>query len=143
MGTRAALVLLLLAALCGCRSQDSAAITHNLLRSERRAVDLSAAVPGDWDRVCILGPYADNEKAAQTLGFPWAAETLTDIHQNDGMSVLVFVRVNAVVKHVEHARGSGDFSSLSGRCYPKDRAKFVQVIRQGNGWPGLVLADES
>ena len=143
MRTRAALVVLIVASLCGCRSQDSAAITHNILRSERRAVALSAAVPGDWDRVCILGPYTDNEKAAQTLGFPWAAETLTDIHQNDGMSVLVFARGNAVVKHVEHPRGSGDFSSLSGRCFPKARARFVQVIPPGNGWPGLVPADGS
>jgi hypothetical protein len=138
-----ALFVLMLSALYGCRSQDSAEIAHNFISSERRAVDLSAAVPGNWDRVCVLGPYANNHKAAQTLGFPWPAETYSDIHQNDGISVLVFVRGNAVVKHVEHTRGSGDFSTLSGRCFPKDRAKFVQVIRPGNGWPRLVPADES
>ena len=143
MRTRAALVVVLVAAVCGCRNQDSAAITHNVLRSERRAVDLSAAVPGDWDTVCVLGPYSNNEKAEQTLGFPWAAETLTDIHHNDGISVLVFVRGNAVMKHVEHPRSSGEFSSLSGRCFPKNRATFIQVIRPGDGSPGLVPADGS
>ncbi len=131
------------AALCGCQKQDSAAITQNFLLSERRAVDLSAAVPGEWDRVCILGPYSNNEKAAQTLGFQWAAETLTDIHHNDGISVLVFVRGNAVMKHVEQPRSSGEFSSLSGRCFPKGRATFIQVIRPGNGSPSLVPADGS
>lgn len=143
MLTRDALIMLMLAALSGCRSQDSAAIADSFSSSESGAVDLSAVVQGDWDRVCVLGPYSNNDKAAQTLGFTWPAETLTDVHQNDGFSVLVFVRGDAVLKHVEHSRGSGDFSNLSGRCFPKDNAKFVQVARPVKGWPGLFPADEA
>ena len=143
MLTRDALIVLMLAALSGCRSQDSAAIADSFSSSEPGAVDLSATVQGNWDRVCVLGPYTNNQKAAQTLGFAWAVETLTDVYRNDGISVLVFVRGDAVLKHVEHSRGSGDFSNLSGRCFPRDRAKFVHVARPVKGLPGLFPADEA
>lgn len=136
------LIILILATLPGCRSQDSTAIADNFLRSDSRSVDLSVAVPGEWDRVCVLGPYSNNSKAAQTLGFDWPAETLTDISQSDAISVLVFARGDVVETYVEHSRVYGDFSSLSGRCFPKERAKFVQVVRPTTGWTGLFPADE-
>ena len=55
---RVSFLLLMLAALSGCRSQDSAAIADNCSGSGGRVVDLAAAVPGEWDRVCVLGPYS-------------------------------------------------------------------------------------
>lgn len=139
---RVSFLLLMLAALSGCRSQDSAAIADNFSSSGGRVVDLAAAVPGEWDRVCVLGPYSDNAKSAQTLGFDWPSGTLTNVRHSDAVSVLVFVRGGATVKYVEHSRGSGDFSNLSGRCFARALARFVQVDRPAIGWSGLFPADE-
>jgi len=142
MQMRRILMIFMLAALAACRSQDSAAVANNFLSSDPRGVDLSVAVRGEWDRVCVLGPYSNDTKAADILGFSWPAETLTDISHSDAISVLVFARDESVVTYVEHSRGYGDFSNLSGRCFAKDRAKFVHIDRPVTGWPGLFPADE-
>ncbi len=133
-----AVVLVLLSA---CRSADSSSIAEQFSASER--VDLATAVPGDWDRVCVLGPYSNDALAAQVLGFTWPVEALTEIEHNDGISLLVFVRGETVAKHVEHSRRSGDFSNLTGRCYSQANAKFVHVPEPTKGWPGLFPADEA
>jgi len=57
------------AALAGCHDPTAASIAGQFAASGRRDVDLAAAVPGDWDRVCILGPYSRNAAAARALGF--------------------------------------------------------------------------
>src|SRR3546814_20298599 len=53
------------------------------------------------------------------------------------MSLLIFVHNNEVVTTVEHLRSHGDFSNLSGRCFPRDLAQFIQQDRPDNSWPWL------
>lgn len=141
---RSALALLLLV-LAGCHSGSpvSRAIADQFSASGNRRVDLASAVPGEWERVCILGPYSNDAAAARTLGFRWSAETLTGIEQNDGISLLVFVKDATVADYVEHPRDSGDFTNLSGRCFPRAGARFVQVPKPASGWPGLFPEDEA
>jgi hypothetical protein len=134
-------IAVMLLVLSACRGADSSSIADQFSASE--SVDLATAVPGDWDRVCVLGPYSNNALAAQALGFTWPVETLTEIEHNDGISLLVFVQGEAVAKHVEHSRRSGDFSNLTGRCYSQANAKFVYVSEPVKGWPGLFPADEA
>lgn len=138
-------VLALCLVLAGCQSGKSISTTIavQFSESEHTSVDLASAVPGNWDRVCILGPYSDDAAAAQTLGFKWPAETLTDIEFNDGISLLVFVRDRTVVNYVEHPRRSGDFTNLSGRCFPRASTRFLQVAHPAKGWAGLFPADEA
>lgn len=131
-----------LIASCQYVSPESSAITNQFVASGRVGVDLELSVPGAWTRVCILGPYADNDAAAQTLGFEWPAEKLTDISQNEGISLLVFAWEKVVLSYIEHPRSSGDFSNLTGRCFPKSGAKFIHVVRPVTGWPGLFPATE-
>lgn len=135
-------LVLILVALAGCRSSASSSIADQFSASDRKGVDLAAAVTDNWDRVCILGPYSSDAVAAETLGFKWSAETLTDIERDDGISLLVFVQDKSVIDYVEHSRGSGDFSNLTGRCFSRTSAKFVQVAQPVKGWFGLFPADE-
>jgi len=136
-------LVLMLVAPTGCRDSSSSSIANQFSASGRKGVDLAAAVPGNWDRVCILGPYSSNAVAAQTLGVEWPAETLTDIERDDGISLLFFVRDKSVIDYVEHSRGSGDFSNLTGRCFSRSKAKFLQVVKPVKGWPGLFPADDA
>jgi hypothetical protein len=134
---------LLLATLSACQSPTSSDIAKQFEASGGNSIDLATAVPGNWDRVCILGPYSRNAAAAKTLGFEWPAESHSRIAGNDGISLLVFVRGNAVENHVEHPRRAGDFSNLSGRCFSQSDAKFFQVDKPGKGWSGLFPAKEA
>jgi hypothetical protein len=100
-------------------------------------VDLQTALPSAWDRVCILGPYSGNQAAAKTLGFNWPVESRSRISESDGISLLLFVRGSEVVATVEYARNHGDFSKLSGRCFPREQAKFTQQKATDGNWPLL------
>ncbi|WP_257385206.1 hypothetical protein [Tahibacter caeni] len=134
-----------LVVLAGCQFNNptSTAIADQFSASGRRSVDLASAAPGNWDRVCVFGPYSDDAAAGQTLGFQWPAETLTDIEWNEGISLLVFVRGSSVIDYVEHSRRSGDFTNLTGRCFPRANARFLQVAHPAKGWPGLFPTDEA
>src|SRR5690606_25947265 len=77
--------LLVLVTLAACAGSDSSSIADQFSKSGRESVDLAAAVPGSWDRVCILGPYSNDIAAAETLGFEWPAERLTHIERSDGI----------------------------------------------------------
>src|SRR3546814_11001368 len=102
-----------------------------------RPVDLNTAAPSTWDRVCIRGPYSDNQAAAETLGFTWPVESRSRIGESDGISLLIFVHNNEVVTTLEHLRSPGDFSTLSGRCFPRDLAQFIPQDRPDNSRPSL------
>ena len=122
-----------------CTSQDktSAAIADSLRASEGKWVDLAQAVPGDWERVCFLGPYSENTIARKTLGFDWNAAWKTAIQENEGITLLLFVRGNEVLNYVEHPRSKGDFTNLSEQCFVQRDAVFIQDSKPGRGWPGL------
>ena len=129
----------ILVAAVGCTARDSTSseIARQFAESKGSSVSLTAAVPGAWEKVCVLGPYSNNETAKQTLGFEWDAETKTSIQTNDGISLLLFVQDNRLVSYVEHPRNHGDFSNLTTQCFPRQKAQFVHDPKPTNGWPGL------
>src|SRR5215217_8088707 len=94
-------------------AETSKTIAKQFEQSGRTSVDLAEAVPGQWDRVCVIGPYNDNAAVRTTLGFDWDAQSQTSIYVNDGISLLLFVSGGRVVQYVEHPRNSGDFSNLT------------------------------
>ena len=106
-----------------------------------RTVDLQTAAPGDWERVCIIGPYQGNHAALQTLGFGWPVESRSSITESDGISLLLFVRGERVVEAVEQPRDQADFASLNGRCFLRARAQFIHAPKAEDGWPELVPRD--
>ena len=123
-------------ALTGCNSETvSDAIGEQVAG---QAVDLRTAHAGDWDRLCLIGPYSNDQAAKEILGFSWPVESRSSIEGNDGISLLLFVREQHVVLAVEHPRARGDFSGLSGRCFAPDQARFVVRTGRADGWPELV-----
>lgn len=118
--------------LTACDRESASPITDHFLASGRNSIDLTLAVSGNWDRVCILGPYSRDSEAAETLGFQWPVETLTNISYSDGVSLLIFVQDKSVINYVEHPRNNGDFSYLTGRCFLNGSAKFVRAAQPLN-----------
>jgi hypothetical protein len=134
----------LLAALVGllsaCSESDpgiSVSIAGQFRRSAGANVDLVEANPGDWDRVCVLGPYSDNAAAKRVLGFDWNVEGRTPIRRNDGIAVLLFVRGNEVTEHIEHPRNLGDFVPNSRKCIARADARFYQASETKDRPAGL------
>lgn len=129
----------ILVAAVGCTAHDStsSAIAKQFAESNGSSVSLTAAVPGAWEKVCILGPYSYNDTAKQTLGFEWNAEAKTSIQTNEGISLLLFVQDKQVVSYVEHPRNHGDFSNLTTQCFPREKAQFIYDPKPTKGWPGL------
>jgi hypothetical protein len=127
-------------ATAGCTEHDStsSAIAKQFAQSKGTSIiNLAAAVPGTWEKVCVLGPYSNDNTARKTLGFEWSAETKTSIQTNEGIAVLLFVQDNKVVAFVEHPRNHGDFSNLTTQCFPKQKAQFFHDPQPTKGWPGL------
>lgn len=122
----------------------AASIEGNFGQSGRRSVDLARAVPQPWHRVCIFGPYSDNDTVQSTLGFKWDSAKVSDIRQNEGITLLVFVGADdQVAAFANHPRRTGDFSNLSGQCHARRDARFKQVDRPLQGWAGLFHRDDA
>ena len=107
--------------------------THRLADAIRRAyiasgmtrIDLPAAVPHAWQRVCVLGPYSSSKDAAALLGFAWNADAHSDIRSDDTITLLVFVKDGEVVAAADYPHADGDLSSLASHCYPRAQAIFA------------------
>ncbi len=116
-------------------------IAQHFQSSGRTFVNLEEVVSSPWDRVCILGPYSDNNSAKVTLGFNWETEAHTSIKTNDSIVLLLFVQGNKVVKFVEHSRVNGDFANLSRQCFQREKSLFIHQSNPPKGWPGLFLKE--
>jgi hypothetical protein len=134
------LLIAICAALVGCGSSAVSDAIAAQLRSTN-VVDLRAVGAGDWDRVCVLGPYSGHQAAQETLGFAWPVESRSSIGKNDSISLLLFVQGQQVARSAEHPRDQGDFSGLSGRCFPPEQAQFVPRAGGTDDWPELVPRD--
>lgn len=133
-------VALFASSLAACTEADpavSVSIAGQFRRSAGGKVDLVAANPGAWDRVCALAPYSGNDAARRVLGFDWDVEGRTPIRRNDGIVVLLFVRGREVTAHVEHPRNLGDFIPLAGKCVARADAQFYQARESARGPAGL------
>ena len=110
--------------------------------AEVSTIDLATLGPANWDRVCFIGPYQNNESTRRILGFSWDSDHYPSIGGNDGVYVLVFVQASKVVAFTEHPRNMGDFLNIGTSCLPRDSAK-VRRKTEANGWIQLVRANEA
>lgn len=129
--------LALLCGGCSSGSDISGQIESQLGASETAPINLAVVGPASWERVCVLGPYTDNKRAEQVLGFKWDAEANTSISGSDGINVLVFVQGTDVVAYTEHPRSKGDFSQLQPQCLHRNLATVTRKVDSG-GWVYLV-----
>ncbi len=129
--------MLSLASCSSPTSELSEEITRQFQSSGRTFLNLAEVLPSAWDKVCILGPYSDNQATKDTIGFNWDVETQASIGSNDGITLLLFIQSPKVVKSVEHVRQDGDFTNLSRQCFLKTHATFYHKTNPKKGWPGL------
>lgn len=123
----------------GC-SNPTQNISHNiesqLNQSPIAPIDIRTVGPADWESVCILEPYTNNQRAEEILGFQWDAESETKIAESDGINVLIFVRGQEVVAFTEHPRNKGDFVGIEPKCVSRRQAVFTRQEGE-DGWVWL------
>ena len=134
---RRALLILTIAICAGCVNYSDE-ISDQFEASGENLIDLKTAVPTGWGKVCVVGPYQDDAFVEKTIGFPWSAERRTSIDDNDSISVLLFVKDQSVVTHVEYPRKLGDFTELEGQCFAPSMARFRSFPSGPDNWPRLV-----
>jgi len=110
-------------------SDLSKAISEELQESDYSSIDFTRLAVVGWSQVCFFGPY--NERSSEALGFEWNVADHTDVLRSDGHNVIVFATENDVIEYVIHSRGQGDFSELSGKCFPRDEAIFIKDPESG------------
>ena len=72
-----ATLLFLVSACAGSRNEISAQIEAQFNARPTAPVNLALVGPAAWERVCVLGPYTNNERTQKTLGFKWDSEAHT------------------------------------------------------------------
>lgn len=106
-------------------------------------VNLAEQLPGEWDRVCILTPYAQVWTTKDVLGFYYLVELHSSIVTRDDISLLVTARGDAFVGAYEVSRADKDFTTLGQRCFARPQAVFRHETTT-EGWHRLTaVADET
>ncbi|NWO07384.1 MAG: hypothetical protein HLX50_17355 [Alteromonadaceae bacterium] len=137
-GTMKHFLIVAVALLYGCSEANDNARKLDL-SSVNGLVDLQKEVGGNWERVCIFGPYSTNSVAAGVLGFEWDLELKSSVFTSDDISLLVFTASDKVVSFFEVSRGDADFSELSRQCFRPSDSKF-RIHRSQSGWPEVEKA---
>jgi hypothetical protein len=111
---------------CSVRDEEiSRSIAYHIDSRSSAPFSLQSLVRADWQRVCIVAPYATNESFEKVVGFKWNVQRHSSIGGNDGISLLVFIRGQEVVAFTEHPRGKGDFTRVIPPCVEREKAIIV------------------
>ena len=87
-------------------------------------IDLSSQIVGNWDKVCILGPYTLEPNASEILGFESDVLDRSDISGDDTITLLVVLQGQSITGLYEVPRGHADFTKLGSGCFNRKSAKF-------------------
>lgn len=131
------LVLVMVVFGYGCSEYGYRAIKKTF-DTDNSSIDLSLALKGQWERVCIIVPYTQNDKAADIIGFSVDIEGQTIISSQDIYSLLITLNENEVVEMYEVPRGNIDFTPLGSKCFSRDKSQFKLIKNKYNQvWVGL------
>jgi len=117
------LVLILGLSACSYGEVEAPSLNFDYAKEPIKFVEY---VDGNWDKVCFLGPYSNNEAASELLGFDWPLESLTSVWINDGVTLLVFVENGSVQSYYEVSRAPYDFNIFSNSCVSRALSSFIK-----------------
>jgi hypothetical protein len=110
--------------------KDRASFANKLSKAIKRSNGINFSdfdVTFAWDKVCILSPYTNNEKANQVLKMEFNIEERSQIHQSDSINALVFLFQGDVNQVVDLKRSIADFKVLD-VCYARESARFIAEV---------------
>jgi len=123
--------------LCVSCSEFEQAKIRTFERSDGR-LNLANELNGDWDKVCFITPYMDNETAKNIIGFYFDVEAVSGITDLDSITLLVTIKQNQLIEYVEIPRNNIDLSSLDAHCYLREQAQF-KIVLDNKGRASIAL----
>lgn len=127
--------------LAGCLQRDSNSrlfAIEQALATSPAGADLARAVPGDWDRLCIVLPLTPPDQIEASMGAGWEAAERMEISTDSTTTLLLFVRGTEVVDAVRYPRAKAEFVLPRGavECTSRDDAVFEMrmPIHGGAAW---------
>ncbi len=87
-------------------------------------IDLAKAMPGNWEKVCILAPYTTNSHVNEILGVPVNVARRSNIGSSDSIALLVTIQDSQVNGLYEIGFRNANFTPHAGECFPKNDARF-------------------
>ncbi len=100
-------------------------------------VDLSP-LSDDWETLCILGPYADNNTAKDVTGIAIDIERRSRSIKYDTFALLVTIDDQERYRLFDVARHPSDFTNLHATCWPDGTVFFVD---RGASWHYVLPPD--
>lgn len=97
--------------------------THGVRPADGR-VDLAAEFAGEWDRVCVLGPYTTNRRAEEVLGVGVDVHGRSRIASSDGIALFVTMNADGAAGMYEVPLRPVNFTPFSGCCFSRRDAVF-------------------
>ncbi len=88
-------------------------------------IDLAKSMPGDWERLCILGPYMTNSHAKEILGVSVNISRRSNIGTSDSIALLATIQSSQVNGLYEINFKNANFTPHAGECFPKNDARFL------------------
>jgi hypothetical protein len=110
-----AIWLVLSAILTGCLNDDRVYSSSKFNSDIEQAIatnkvlKLPDVTPFTWEKLYIFTPYTAAKAIEKCLGFTWTEASNTGIEQRDDINLLVFVRNDQAIQHLEYPRSKGDF----------------------------------
>jgi len=95
------------------------------------SIDLRVALGRDWDVLAVLGPYSDNERAAELLGFPFPFEDVSPWVNTEGGATFVVGRDSQLVGWFNMSSAAGYAFCLEGKRLTPDRTVIVDLDSHG------------
>jgi hypothetical protein len=120
-------------ALAACTT-DGLTVPVLQLDTSTGQIDLAQQLPGNWEAVCVITPYATTEFASEVVGFEYKVESFSNISDDDSISLLVTTAGNEVVGQYEVKRKNADFANLGADCYLRDDARFSHGASDDGDW---------
>ena len=103
-------------------------------------IEASALSSKDWDKLCVLGPYASGQGFESQTGFNWNVELYTNWDSED-FTLLTFIKGNKVLEFSEYPIMKASF--ING-CKPRNKVLFkINRSRDKLNRDELVLINKS
>ena len=84
-----------------------------------------------WDKLCIFGPYTNNQMAKELLKLDWNIEDRSKIHESDSINALVFLFEGKVNNVIDLNRSLADFENVD-TCIDRNQTNYLITKDKNN-----------
>lgn len=96
--------------------------------NQSREIDLHSVTDFPWDTVYVFGPYSSKRDVVKIIGVPWNGST--DVADDEGTHLLIFMQDGKVVRYTDLGRGTTDFA-VNAENFIKCDGRFLEKRTNG------------